>query len=138
MFLFNCKWKINAITWRERKIRICVFLYDVQVNSNHGVKDNNIFIWFPLTLQNQPTNLEAVVQWCSVKKVFLEVLQNSQENSCARVSFLIKLQTSGIQICWKGDSGVGIFCEVCESSKNTFSYKTPLIAAFEDCKTEKL
>ena len=27
------------------------------------------------------------------KKVFLDILQNSQENSCARVSFLIKLQT---------------------------------------------
>ena len=27
------------------------------------------------------------------KKVFLAILQNSQKNSCARVSFLIKLQT---------------------------------------------
>ena len=35
---------------------------------------------------------EAVAQRCSVKKVFLEVLQNSQENICARDSFLIKLQ----------------------------------------------
>ena len=36
--------------------------------------------------------IEAVVQRCSVKKVFLEISQNSQENNCARVSFLIKLQ----------------------------------------------
>ena len=28
---------------------------------------------------------------CSVKNVFLEFLQNSQENTCDRVSFLIKL-----------------------------------------------
>ena len=28
-------------------------------------------------------------------EVFLEILQNSQENTCARVSFLIKLQASG-------------------------------------------
>ena len=35
---------------------------------------------------------DAVVQRCSVKKVFLKILQNSQENTCARVSFLIKLQ----------------------------------------------
>ena len=35
---------------------------------------------------------EAVVQRCFVKNVFLEMLQNSQENTCARVSFLIKLQ----------------------------------------------
>ena len=34
---------------------------------------------------------EAVAQRCSVKKVFLEISQNSQENTCARVSFLIKL-----------------------------------------------
>ena len=38
--------------------------------------------------------LEAVAQGCSVKKVFLEILQNSQENTCARakVAGLIKLQ----------------------------------------------
>ena len=30
---------------------------------------------------------EAVVQRCSVKQVFLEVSQNSQENACARVSW---------------------------------------------------
>ena len=32
-------------------------------------------------------SVEAVVQRCSVKKVFLEISQNSQENACARVSF---------------------------------------------------
>ena len=36
--------------------------------------------------------IEAVVQTCSVKKVFLEISQNSQENTFATVSFLIKLQ----------------------------------------------
>ena len=40
----------------------------------------------------------AVTQRCSVKKVFLEISQNSQENTCARVSFLIKLQTSSLQL----------------------------------------
>ena len=35
---------------------------------------------------------------CSVKKVFLEISQNSQEGTCARVSFLIKLQTSCLQL----------------------------------------
>ena len=34
--------------------------------------------------------LQAVFLRCSVKKVFLKTLQNSRENSCARVSFLIK------------------------------------------------
>ena len=31
--------------------------------------------------------LEAVVQRCSVNKVFLEISLNSLENTCARVSF---------------------------------------------------
>ena len=35
--------------------------------------------------------VEAVAQRCSVKKVFLKILQNSQEITCARASFLIKL-----------------------------------------------
>ena len=35
---------------------------------------------------------EAVSQRCFVKKVFLKISQNSQEKTCDRVSFLIKLQ----------------------------------------------
>ena len=34
---------------------------------------------------------EAVVQRYSVKKIHLKISQNSQENACARASFLIKL-----------------------------------------------
>ena len=57
----------------------------------------------------------------SVKNVLLEIWQNSQENTCARVSFLIKLQ--------KRDSGRGVFCKFCEIFKNTFFHRTPLVAA---------
>ena len=63
--------------------------------------------------------MEAVVRRCSVKKVFLEISQNSQENTCARVSFLIKTL-------------VQVFsCDFCEISKNSFSYRAPLVAASE-------
>ena len=41
---------------------------------------------------------EAVAQRCSVKKVSLEISQNSQENTCARVSLQMKLQASGLQL----------------------------------------
>ena len=44
------------------------------------------------------TWIEAVVQMCSIKKVFLEISQNSQENACARVSFLVKLQAWRLQL----------------------------------------
>ena len=35
-------------------------------------------------------NIEAVAERCSVKKMFLEIWQNWQENTYARVSFLIR------------------------------------------------
>ena len=37
---------------------------------------------------------EAAVRRCSVRQVFLKILQNLLENTCVRVSFLIKLQVS--------------------------------------------
>ena len=41
---------------------------------------------------------EVVAQARSVKKVFLEISQNSQESTCARASFLVNLQASGLQL----------------------------------------
>ena len=41
-------------------------------------------------------NWKAVVRRCSVKKVLLEIFQNSQENTCDRDSFLIKLQATRV------------------------------------------
>ena len=51
---------------------------------------------------------KAVAQTRSVKKVFLEISQNSQENTSARVPFLIKLQALGLQLYLKGDSDTGV------------------------------
>ena len=48
-----------------------------------------------LMFSKAPLSLPQVFQRCSVKEVFLEISQNPQENTCARVSFLIKLQASG-------------------------------------------
>ena len=38
----------------------------------------------------------------------LEISQNTQENTCARVSFLIKLQAEACNVI-KKDSGTGVF-----------------------------
>ena len=60
----------------------------------------------------------------SVKKVFLEISQNS----CARDSFLIKLQATCNFI--KKESLAQVFsCESCEVSKNTFFIEHLLTAA---------
>ena len=42
---------------------------------------------------------------------------------CARVSFLIKLQVSGLQLYWKRGSGTGIFLWILRNFKNTFFTK---------------
>ena len=47
---------------------------------------------------DKQNHTEAVAWRCSVKKMFLEISQNSQENVCARVLFLIKLHASDLQI----------------------------------------
>ena len=90
--------------------------------------------------------------------MFLEISQNSQENTCARFSSLIKLPatldslwnaTSSHRRCFVRKSGFRNFakflrkhlcqvisCKFCEISKNTcfflqniFFYRTPLVAA---------
>ena len=40
---------------------------------------------------------DSSAQRCSAKKVFIEISQNSQENTCVKVSFSINLQASGLQ-----------------------------------------
>ena len=49
-------------------------------------------IFFLVTMLSLLSYQKAVVQRCSVKKVFLKISQNSQKNTCARVFFLIKLK----------------------------------------------
>ena len=64
---------------------------------------------------------------CSVKKVFLEISQNSQENTSVKVSFFIKKETLA-----------KVFsCEFYEISKDTFFYRTPLLAASDPCSVPK-
>ena len=72
---FTCKEKSGAVT----KVKLVT-----------RIKKHNQLYFGTLVLTSYCS--EAVVQRCSVKKVFLEILQNSQENTCARDSFLIKLQ----------------------------------------------
>ena len=73
--------------------------------------------------------LKAVFQRCSVKKMFLEISQNSQKNTCARVSFLVKLQAWAYNFVKKDTLAQVFYCESSRISKNTFLYRTPLVAA---------
>ena len=57
----------------------------------------------------------AVVQWCSVKKVFLKISENSQENNTCAFNLNTLAQVFS--------------CEFSEIFKNTFFCRTPLVSA---------
>ena len=62
---------------------------------------------------------EAATRGVLWKKVFFEISQNSQENTCARVSCWIRLQALGLQLI-KEEALAQVFsCEFCDISKNT-------------------
>ena len=67
--------------------------------------------------------LEAVVWKCSVKKGLLEILQNLQDNACARVSFFIQLQAEPAITLFK------ICVEICQFLRQPVFYRTPPVAA---------
>ena len=63
------------------------------------------------------------------KEVFLKLLQDSQENTCARVSFFDKVAGLACNFIKKETLAQVFSCDFCEISKNTFSYRTPPVAA---------
>ena len=71
----------------------CLFrrsLYNMQINWNKCWK--NLWCWGKYLLvwgSFRSSHLR-----CSIKQLFLEILQNLQENICTRICFLIKLQVS--------------------------------------------
>ena len=65
--------------------------------------------------------------------MFLKISKNLQENTRARVSFLIELQASASACNFiKKETLVQVFsCEICEIFKKTFFYRAPPVAASE-------
>ena len=66
------------------------------------------------------SNSEAVAGKCSIKKMFLKISLNSQENVCVRVSEKKKTL-------WHR-----CFFKFCELFKNTFFYRTLPVSAFDN------
>ena len=76
-------------------------------------------IWYMFWWLDAEVNLQVL--YCQIshirssrpelfcKKGVLRISQNSQESTCARVSFLIKFQASCLQLYLKRDSGTGFF-----------------------------
>ena len=70
--------------------RIRLFVFAVSLSK---CKTYEMFIDYIILHRNTAETAIRGVLW---KKVFSEIAQNSQENTFARVSFLIKLQASGL------------------------------------------
>ena len=68
-------------------------------------------------------------QKCSIKKVLLKLSQNSQENTCARASFLIKLQASGCNFIKKRLWHRCFLVSFPKIFKVTYFYRATLVAA---------
>ena len=59
----------------------------------------------------------------------LKILQNSQENTFVRISFLLVLQADTWNFIQEGTLAQVFSSEFCKIFKNTFFYRTPLVAA---------
>ena len=82
----------------------------------------NAWLW-----KSAPNFRKSSHQRCPLKKVFLEISQNSKENTCARASFLIKLQVAPANLL-KRDSGTGIFVWILRNFKEYLFHRRP-----DDC-----
>ena len=72
------------------------------------------------------------------EKVVLENSQNSQENTCTRVSFLIKLQVEACNLIEKETLAEVFSCEFCEIFKITFFTEHLRVTASRDSKHKKV
>ena len=78
------------------------------------------FIWWCYIKKAIFVLIEAATEGVLQEKIFLEISQNSQENTCARFSFLIKSQGSACNFIKKEALGQMFSCKYCEISKITF------------------
>ena len=82
----HCKDTATACNLSKTEISLWIYLMlAIKISHNH-LTDNFI----PRIINQISRFGKAVAQRCCVKKVFLEISQNSQKNTCATVSILLK------------------------------------------------
>ena len=112
----KCYYKVRQLWWITNRGKWCckVVLFSLQSGAAARKRDNLSYKMGQL-IQSRQCSIEHhryVSIWCKMlkaynrssrlevfcKKIFLEISQHSQENTCARLSFLIKLLASGLQL----------------------------------------
>ena len=95
-------------------------------------KNKFLHLSFEILNENERC-LEAVVQTCSCKMVFLEISQNLRENTCARVSFLIKLQA--LNYIWPFRDVIHerfkVYVAIMKNQSNDFKFIDPVVPRYE-------
>ena len=102
--------KIDGIDLVEMRYQIQVLWGLLNLNKKQ-TSEILIVVAVMMRKKLQKQSSGGVCSWFCRIWTFLESLQNSQKNTCGRVSFLIKVQ---------------VFCEI---SKNSFCYRTPPVTA---------
>ena len=84
---------------------------------------------------------EAATRGVLWEKLFLEISENSQENTCVRVSFLIKMQASAWNFI-KKETLVQVFssefCEICKNTCFTEHFRTTALYMTKPFRHSKL
>ena len=93
-------WNVNAVDIRLIKDKIPINLV-TSIFFRKNFSSILLLLSSKLRLFAKQCNVsvsEAATKGILLKKVFLEILQKSQENTFARDSFLLKLQAWGLQL----------------------------------------
>ena len=86
-------WRCTSKCSHNKKIEDELLQCRKKSNLNSSIK-----LSFQETNTQETLKSEAATTGVLCKTVFFEISQNSQENTCARVSFLIKLQASMFKV----------------------------------------
>ena len=108
---------------------IVKYFYHQIIELNYNVDQYcNSLIW-PNNFYTRCAKPEAVARRWPVKKLFIKILQNSQENTCTR---------SSLEILLKRDFNKNVFLWISEIFKNTLFNKTPPVSSAENNVIENL
>ena len=86
----------------------------------------SLWFWY---FKKQPPEVKQPPEECYEKLLF-QISQNSQENTCVGVSFLIKLQVWGLHKYWKRNFIIGVFFRILQNFLEQLFYRTPTINCF--------
>ena len=117
--LFQVLLQVHALNSND-----IVLIEDLQAKFTQSIAENEKFrnirplvLWKNRSIEN---NHRSIHQRCSVRKGILEISQNSQESTCARVSFLIKLKASACNFIKKETLAQVLSCEFYEFLRTLF------------------